>query len=97
MYGVGNDGEIDIHLVIGVAFVMKFFGDVSDENRLCFELCQKGIDDPVIDARKLATNFRPIQYIPNFANNRLAHKERYVSIENSRNALRAGLFRLAIP
>src|SRR5215213_6550589 len=45
---------------------MKFFGDV---------------DDAVIDARKLATKLRTVQYVPNFANNRLAHKERYVSIE----------------
>jgi hypothetical protein len=35
----------------------------------------------VFDARKLATNLRTIQYVPNFANNRLAHKERDVSIE----------------
>ena len=78
---IGNYSEIDIHLVIGVAFIMKFFGDVSDKNRLCFQLCQKGIDDAVIDARKLTTKLRTIQYVPNFANNRLAHKERNVSIE----------------
>lgn len=57
----------------------------------------KSIDDVVIDARQFATEFSTIQYLPNFANNRLAHKERYVSIENSRSAFRAGLLRLAIP
>ena len=41
----------------------------------------EGIDDAVIDARQFATKLRAIQYVPNFANNRLAHKERYVSIE----------------
>jgi hypothetical protein len=35
--GIANDGEIDKHLV-GVAFVMKFLGNVSEENRLCLLL-----------------------------------------------------------
>jgi hypothetical protein len=41
----------------------------------------ESIDDAVIDARELATKLSTIQYVSNFANNRLAHKERYVSIE----------------
>ena len=40
-----------------------------------FQLRSKGIDDAVIDAGKFATELSSIQYFPNFANNRLAHKE----------------------
>jgi hypothetical protein len=47
----------------------------------------ESIDDAVIDARELATKLSTIQYVSNFANNRLAHKERYVSIEKQPQCL----------
>ena len=36
---------------------------------------------------KLATNLRTIQYVPKFANNPRAYKERYVSIEKQPQCL----------
>jgi len=39
---------------------MKFLWDVSDENRLCFQLCQKCIDYPVIDTWQFATELSTI-------------------------------------
>ena len=36
---------------------------------------------------KFATELSTIQYLPNFANNRFAHKERYVSIEKQPQCL----------
>ncbi len=35
---IRDDRKIDIHLVIGIAIVMKLFGDVNNQNRLCFKL-----------------------------------------------------------
>src|SRR5689334_25428017 len=92
--GISNDGEIDIHLVIRVALVMKFLRDVSDENRLCFQLCQKCIDDAVIDARswrRISTRFntsRTSRIIGSLTKSDMS------PLKNSRSALRAGLFRL---
>ena len=84
-FGIANDGEIDIHLVIGVAFVMEFSGTLA--RRIAFASSFVRKDDAVIDARKLAANLRTIQYVPNFANNGFAHKERYVSIEKQPQCL----------
>jgi hypothetical protein len=42
-------------------------------------------------------NLSAIQYVPNFANNWLAHKERYVSIEKQPQRCAGWLLRLAIP
>ena len=73
--GIHNDGEVDIYLIIGVAFVVKFFGDVSDQNCLRFEFREKGVEDAVIDTGKPLTNFRAVKYVMEFPNNRLAYKE----------------------
>ncbi|HYV10267.1 MAG TPA: hypothetical protein VE980_05105 [Pyrinomonadaceae bacterium] len=47
----------------------------------------EGIDDAVIDTWQFATKLRAVQYVPNFTNDRLAHKERYVSIEKQPQCL----------
>lgn len=60
---------------------MKLFGDIINQNRLCFELGQKSVDDAVIDARQQFANLRAIQYATYFPNDWLADNERYVAIE----------------
>jgi hypothetical protein len=47
------------------------------------QLRRNALMDAIIDARQLTTHLRTIQYVPNFANNRLAYKERNVSIETA--------------
>ena len=97
--GIGNDGKIDIHLVVRVALVMKFFGGTL-ARRIAFasSFVRKASTMGSLMRRKFATNLRTNQILPNFANNELAHKERYVSIDKTAaTRLRAGLLRLAIP
>jgi len=61
--GIHHYREIDIHLVVRIAFVVKFFRNVSDQNCFRLKLCKKGVDDAVIDGRKLLANLRAIQYV----------------------------------